>query len=647
MDALSNQLFKLKEKDYKEYIQKSELNILYQLKIYLDDKYYNTSETILRDKRYDYLKDSLIKRDINYIPTIGSEISKKDRVNLEYWLGSVDKITPSEEKELSRWKDKNNSESYLTTEKLDGVSGMFIHKDGKYSLFTRGDGIIGGDISYLIKHISSIPNNLKENIVVRGELIMEKKVFESKYKQDSIKKIAKKTYKHSRNMIAGMVGSKTINEGVVDIKFIVYEIIGDKLMDTPINQLKKLEKLGFTVAMFKEVKEILDIKILEDLHATFKKKSKFEIDGIIIQSNSKYERNTSGNPSYMFAFKVNGIDNIVETTVMYIEWSVTKWGQIIPVAIIEPIELPGVTISRVTVSNAGLMVEKMIGPGCIINVTRSKEVIPYIVDVVEKCENLKYPDIKYEWDENRVHLNVIEPSKEIVAIMKVKMIASFFDKMGIKHVSEQTVKKMYNKGLDTLLKIISCDKKKLMKIVEFKEKSAERITENIKKGLQNIKVEDLLSASGIFGSGVGKRRVTSLMTDIPDLLCGKKTGLKKRIMEVDGFSEIITNKVYNNIDKAIEFIDSVSEYVNFAEDTRVSNDFVGLKFVFSGFRSKELEQEITNRGGTVTTSVSKKTSGLIVADVGDKEGKTGKAIKALECGVKIYTKEEFKNSFKI
>ena len=244
--------------------------------------------------------------------------------------------------------------------------------------------------------------------------------------------------------------------------------------------------------MFKEVKEELNIKILEELHEKFKKTSKYEIDGIIIQANSKYDRNTSGNPSYMFAFKVNGIENIVETTVMDIEWSVTKWGQIIPVAIIEPVELPGVTISRVTVSNAGLMVEKMIGPGCIINVTRSKEVIPYIVDVVEKCENLKYPDIKYEWDENRVHLNVVEPSKEIIGIMKVKMIASFFDKMGIKHVSEQTVKKMYNKGLDSILKIVSCDKKNLMKIVEFKEKSAERISENIKKGLENIKVENLL-----------------------------------------------------------------------------------------------------------------------------------------------------------
>lgn len=641
---LSSKLYKLKEKEYKEYIKNADINILHKLKLYLDDKYYNTDESIFSDKRYDFLKDIIIKKDVNYIPTIGAEIKKEDkiRVPLEYWLGSVDKITPSEEKELERWKEKNKTEQFIVTEKLDGVSGMFIHKDGKYSLFTRGDGIIGADISYLINHIPNIPK-LKDNIVVRGELIMEKTVFESKYKQDSTKKIAKKTYKHSRNMIAGMVGSKTINEGLVDIKFVVYEIIGEELMDTPINQLKKLEKLGFTVAMFKEVKETLNIKILENLHTHFKKSSKYEIDGIIIQSNSKYDRNTSGNPSYMFAFKVNGLENIVETTVMDIEWSVTKWGQIIPVAIIEPVELPGVTISRVTVSNAGLMLEKMIGPGCIINVTRSKEVIPYIVDVVEKCEkfeNLKYPDIKYEWDENKVHLNVVDPSKEIIAIMQVKMMASFFDKMGIKHVSEQTVKKMYNKGLDTLLKIISCDKKSLMKIVDFKEKSAERITENIKKGLQNIKVEDLLSAAGVFGNGVGKKRVLSLMNDIPDLLSGKKMGLKKRILEVDGFSEIIGNKVYNNIDKAIEFIDSISEYVSFTENTRVSNDFVGLKFVFSGFRSKELEQEIMNKGGSVTTSVSKKTYALIVEN---KEGKTtGKSIKAIECGVKIYTREEFK-----
>ena len=198
----------------------------------------------------------------------------------------------------------------------------------------------------------------------------------------------------------------------------------------------------------------------------------------------KYDRNPSGNPSYMFAFKINSEDSINATRILDIEWNVSSWGKIVPVAIIEPIELPGNTIKRVSVSNAGLMKEKMIGPGAIINVTRSKEVIPFIVSVEKPCKKLKYPDVEYEWDKNNVHLVVIEATEETVATMDIKMFSNFFAKMGIKFVSSATVKKLYEHGFDTLLKIIGATKEDLMKQADFKEKSATRIIDNIKNGLK-------------------------------------------------------------------------------------------------------------------------------------------------------------------
>ena len=641
-------IIKYDEKKYEKYVKESKLQDLYSLKTYLDDIYYNTSENVSKDSRYDLLKKRIINIDPNYIHTVGATLREdSNRVNLPYWLGSASKITSEEENELDRWFGKNICKSFIITEKLDGVSGMFICKDGKTNLYTRGDGIIGADISYLIKYISNIPK-VKENIAVRGELIIEKEIFNKKYKKSN-RSSGEGLYKHSRNMIAGLIGSKIFKDGLIDIKFIVYEIIGNDLMMKPIKQLKKLKNLGFTTAMYEKNKLIHSggqkSKNLLEAYNKFKENTKFEIDGIIVQSNTRYDRNIDGNPSYLFAFKTNSSEGIIETVVLDVEWSVSKWGQIIPVAIIDPVELPGVTISRVTLSNAGLMVEKMIGLGSIINVTRSNEVIPYIVNVVKKCEekDLKFPNIKYIWDNNKVHLNVIDPTSDVIDEMKIKLISSFFSKMSIKHVSEQTVTKLYKHGLNTLILIIGATKKEILKVPSFKEKSAERIYENIKKGLTNVKTPDLLAAYGIFGMGIGKKKISLLMNDIPDILSISKKELKDRIINVEGFNDISIIKICDNIEYAINFIDDISKYVSFVDDTRVSNDLVGKKYCFSGFRNKDLENEIINRGGKIATSISKKTTGLIVPD---KENKTtGKSLKAIECGVSIYTKEEFLKIF--
>ena len=631
---------KIKSYDLKQmlkFCQQEDLSKLHCLKLYLDDLYYNTSTNIISDALYDVLKRLLIKRDPSYVPPVGAKIrSNQNKAKLPFYMGSLDKITPDEQKELDRWLEKNKCDELIVSDKLDGVSGTFICKDGKKKLFTRGDGEIGSDISYLIQYIDTIPD-VRNNIAVKGELIIKKKVFNDEYK----KKNGDKNYKNARSMIVGLIGSKTIKAGLCDLQFIAYEIVGDESMECPSMQLDKLKNIGFTIPVFEKLKTSNKMDKLIKLHNKFKEKSEYDIDGIVIQSNTSYDRNTSGNPSYMFAFKINNEDNIVPTEVLDIEWSVSAWGQIIPVAIVDPVELQGITIERVTVSNAGLMKQKMIGPGSIINVTRSKDVIPFIVSVEEKCDSLKYPDVEYEWDDNNVHINVVNPSKEIKSEMNVKLISRFFEKMGIKHVSNRTVTKLYACGFNTLLKIIKAKKEDLMKIAKFKDKSATRIHDNIKNGLKNVTVQNLLGASGIFGIGISRKKIVTLMTDIPDILTANRKDLLNRILEVEGFSEITAKKIIKNLQLAIDFIDQINEYVSFQTDTRISDALVGKKFCFSGFRSKDLEQQIGDRGGKVVTSVSKKTSGLIV----NNDENTIKVTKAVSCGVKIYTKEEFIKCF--
>lgn len=629
-------------KEMKKYCTTEDLDKLHSLKLYLDDLYYNTDCSDISDNMYDILKDTLIKRDPKYIPPVGAKIrNHENRVKIPFWMGSADKITPGEQKELDRWIEKNPCEYCMISEKLDGVSGTLVCKNGKQKLYTRGDGIEGADISYLIQYISDIPKVIGD-IAVRGELIIKKSIFEEKYKDDG-KNDKKRSYKHSRNMVSGLVGAKTVRDGLYDLDFVVYEIIGDETMPRPSSQMKLLKKMGFNVAKNMLYKMSNNMDRLVCIHNNMKVESRYEIDGIVVQSDVEYDRNISGNPEYLFAFKVLSDDMIKETRVIDIEWSVSSWGQIIPVAILDPVDFPGVTISRVTLSNAGLMKEKMIGPGALVNVTRSKEVIPFIVSVSEPCDEIKWPSIEHVWDDNTVHLKVVDANEDIIAKMRVKMFAKIFTKMGIKHVSIQTVTKLYEAGFDTLLKILAATENDLVKIEGIQKKSAIRIINNIHNGLHGIKAPELLGACGVFGFGIGRKKVIALMNDIPDILSAPKKGLKKRILEVEGFSEITAEKVIDNIDYAIEFIDKIMPYVSFEQDKRVSDILVGHKFCFSGFRSKELEQNIEDRGGKTVTSVSKKTSGIIVMS---KEGKqSGKVTKAISYGVPVYTKEEFIKSF--
>ena len=631
----------------KKYCLDVELSDLHSLKLYLDDLYYNTYFSELSDSLYDILKDTLMKRDPYYVPPVGAKIRKNEnRIKIPFYMGSASKITPVEQKEYDRWLEKNKCEKLVISEKLDGVSGTFTCVDGKKKLYTRGDGETGADISYLIQYIKNIPD-VSKNIAVRGELIIKKRVFVKKYysngKTDTDIKGKDRLYRNARNMVAGLVGAKTVRGGLQDIDFVVYEIIGEHMMPKPSEQMSVLKKMGFTTAMNMVVEVPKNVEDFIVLHNEYREKSVYDIDGIVVQSNVPYDRNTTGNPDYLFAFKVNSEENVFPTTVLDIEWSVSSWGQIIPVAIIEPIELPGNTIKRVTVSNAGLMQLKGIGPGAIINVTRSKEVIPLIVRVLEKCDEFKWPDMEYEWDENNVHLKVVNADESVITGMKIKMFAKFFKKMGIKHVSKQTIAKLYAHGFDTLLKIIAAEENDLVKIEGIQKKSAERIVINIRDGLQGVKASELLGACGVFGFGVGRKRVIALMTDIPDLLSRKKKGLKKRVLEVEGFSDIMADKVVENIDYAIQFIDEVSKYVSFVNIRRVSDVFVGKKYVFSGFRSQDLEKQINDRGGKNVTSVSKKTSGIIVASKSVKQ--TGKVEKAISLGVPVYTKDEFIEKF--
>lgn len=623
---------RLQEKDFKDYIDRESLSVLHQVKLYSDDIYYNTGNSSgLTDWKYDSIKETLNKRDPNYIVPTGTRIRQNEnRAKLPFWLGSMDK--KKDEKDILKWLSSNKGKNYIIEDKLDGVSCLIIIKGEKVKIFTRGDGTVGADISYLSQYIKNIPKVFKSTISVRGELIINYKLFKEKYSKD---------FANPRNMVSGLIGSKTIKEGLEDIEFIAYEIISEEgLAHTPSVQLDLLDSAGFKTVNRKLVDNVNLENLTENL--IFNKEiSKYEIDGLIVQANVEYTRNTTGNPDYAFAFKMRFEDNLIEAKVLGVQWNISKWGVLKPRVEIIPVQLGGVTISWASGFNAKFIVEKSIGSGAIIEITRSGDVIPYIVRVIKKADEPDMPQLAYVWNESKVDIH----SEDYSDTCTVKKIASFFAELGIKHVGEKNVQKIYESGLDTLFKIMGASD--FEKVPGFGKKLADRTFINIHEGLKDLTIPLVLGAYGVFGFGMGVRKVETLFEAFPDILDAfgrmKKEEILVRILQIDGFSDKTANKVIDNLPEAKQFIVDIKKFATFKEKKLELNKLQDMKIVLSGFRDKKLEETIVNGGGKVMTSVSKQTSILVVSS--KLTAPSGKTAKALEMGIEVIELEEFKIRF--
>jgi NAD-dependent DNA ligase len=630
MDKKIASITKYSDNKLQEYLNKEKLDVLHKMKIYADDLYYNLGEdTGFTDEQYDMLKETLQRRDKDYSVPIGTTLREgENRKELPFWLGSMNKFKPEDSEDIAKWLIKNKSSEYVIEDKLDGVSCLVIIKNNKIQLFTRGDGVIGADISYLSKYIKSIPKKVKSDISVRGELIIPIDVFNKKYAGK---------YKNPRNMVAGCTGAKKLKDGLQDIVFVAYEIVGNGTMERPTAQIAAMDYAGFTTVRYKMVEDIT-IPVLMETLIEFKDSSPYEIDGIIVQADEPYVRNVDGNPDYAFAFKMRLKENLIETEVVAVIWNISKWGQLKPRVEIKPVELRGVTITYATGFNAKYIVDNVIGPGAKIKITRSGDVIPYIVEVVKPSDSPEMPGIPYKW--NKTGVDIL--AEEFGDTMCIKLITNFFHKLGIKQLGEKTIEKMYENGLDTILKIIKAPQERFEEVDGFAARGAERAYENIHEGLQNLSLPIVLGASGIFGFGLGRKRVSNLFNEMPNLLTDYKKMSKKelytRIMEIDGFSDITTKSIVNNIKWADKFINELKKHGKFKKKQKVDNSLEGMIIVFTGKRDTKLMSDIEARGGKITGTVSKNTSVLIIADGGERQGK---ALKAEALGIPILERSQF------
>lgn len=585
------------------------------------DAYYNTNQPIILDEIYDILIDYLkykapkskVLKNVGSIPT-------KNKVKLDFWLGSMNKIKPTDN-ELEKWINKYK-EPYYISDKLDGVSALLIYNNNNINLYTRGDGNHGTDISKLIKYLD-IPTNINKNIAVRGELIIDKKTFNNNWIS---------TLKNARNAVSGLVNSKNINPLLAnDTKFIAYEIIEPN--ETFENQIKILKKFKFNCVYYKVLKNI-NYEILSNYLKKRREECEYNIDGIIVTNNEKHVRNKKGNPEYAFAYKDILEDQKAITKVINVEWNISKDGYIKPTIIVNPVSIGGVEINRITGNNAKYIIDNNIGIDAEIEIIRSGDVIPKVEKII-KIGKVDLPKGKWHWNKN--HVDIISDNLDTNEQL-IKTIYFFFSTLETKGLGEKNVSKLINGNLNSIKKILQSTKEDFLKIDGFKEKSASNLFESIKKSTNGITLELLMKASNTLGHGIGLEKIKKISNLYPDLLNEEYT--IEKLNNIEGFDDITSSLFINNLDKFKKFYKEIKDLVIIKkiEEKKIKNNKYKDKiFVFSGFRDSELQNKLEDLGAKITNSISKNTNYLVVIN---SDLETIKTKKANELGVIIIEKSK-------
>lgn len=597
--------------------------------------YYNGSPSIT-DSMYDSIKDILDERDPNneLVNEIGApEKADRTKVKIPYYMGSMDKIKTTDS--IIKFY-KKHSGNYVLSDKEDGTSALLVKRDNTLTLYKRGDKVYGRDISHILNYIN-LPKITLDNIVIRGELIISKNNY-NKYSHE---------FSNARNMVNGVVNSITINpEHLKIVDFICFEIIEPKMK--PSEQFKLLQNYGFIIPapiivdannIIKNIQNIPESYLYKYLQER-RTKSPYEIDGIIITHDKEYTPVTEGNPKHSVGFKANSFGKI--TTIKNIEWNISKHGLMIPRIEFNMIELSGSKVRHCTGFNAKYIKDNNLGPGSIIRVVLSGEIIPYITEFIETT-NAQLPNISidtYTFD----GMNFIITNNG--DMLRIKQLTHFFKTLDIDNMGEGIIKKLITNGYNTISKILEMSVEDFNSLDGFKTTLSNKIYNNIHTIIdKSIKIEKLMAASLAFGFGFGIKRIKLVTSKYPKLLNMNIT--INDIISINGFEEKTANKFLIGLDKFKDFMIK-HPTLKIKKKILIKKEAIGIfnniKIVMSGFRDPVLTNKIEKMGGTIQSSINKETNILVVKDINKQ---TSKITKAKEIGtVEIISLDNFKIKYK-
>jgi DNA ligase (NAD+) len=605
------------------------------------EAYYNSAsgKTLMSDADFDALEDSIKREDPKWpgLKSTGVKV-KKLKKKLPVPAPSLNKKYPHE---VGDWLEQAEADYVCVSKKLDGTSLELVYEGGlPRQCYTRGDGITGGEVSFLIPHMK-IPRKIgyKKRLVLRCEGIFAKSAFQ-RYKHE---------FDNPRNAASGIMNrdSHNVHTSIKDLNVVVIRML-DPWM-SPCKGLEAAKKMGFTVVGFRRMPlKMLFGERLARILENNREGSQYDMDGLVLEWDKVNPKPTAEKPKTAIAFKTNVSEEDAPTaTVKSIFWKVSSHGVIVPKAILEPVKFDGVTVKQATLNNAGWMIERKIGPGAKVKLIRSGEIIPKIINVLKPGKVALPSKSQFgEWKWDKTHTQIVLVNALNNEDVQIRKIVKFFTKMKVDFIKEGTVRKMYAAGLDSVKKILMAKPQNFMKIEGIQDKSAQKLYESIQRFMVSGSTLPLImEASHMFPRGLGAKRIANIQKEYPNLLGLTEYSSKALV-------EMIAQVPMFNVTTAQMFVDGIYRFRKFYEKLGIkikkpekiklaSNKLKGMGVTWTSYRSDEEEETVKKNGGNIV-SFGGSTQVLLYSPSGKASSKLDKARAK---GIPVLTWEQFRKKY--
>ena len=627
------------------------------------EAYYAQDREIMSNFEYDKLYDELVQLEAE----TGVILANSPTVNVGF--EAVDEL-PKERHEspmLSLGKTKSREElrdwlqgnPAILSWKLDGLTIVLTYREGKLAkAVTRGNGEIGEVITNNAKTFKNLPLNIayKGELILRGEAVISYSDFE-KINEKTVDAEAK--YKNPRNLCSGSV--RQLNNEITakrNVQFYAFSLVKAEEVDfhnSKEAQFSFLKEQGFAVVEHYVVTEDTILEVIEDFEH---KIETYDIpsDGLVLTyENIAYGESlgrTAKFPRHSIAFK--WADELRETVLKEIEWSASRTGLINPVAIFEPVELEGTTVSRASVHNISILKGLKLGLGDHITVYKANMIIPQIAENLTQSDTVEIPKVCPVCGQPTEirQMNDVQSlycTNEKCAAKRIKAFTLFVsrDAMNIDGLSEATLEKFIEQGfIHEYADLFHLDRYRdeITQMEGFGEKSYQKLTESINTA-RNTTLPRVIYGLGIANIGVANAKMLCRYFDY-DLERMQNADVET-LSAIEGVGEVIASAYVEYMRDA----DNLEKIARLTKELQIevpvidaeSQNLTGLNFVITGslnhYASRnELKDVIEQKGGKVTGSVTSKTTCLINNDIASTSSKNKKA---KELGVPILTEDEF------
>ena len=606
------------------------------------ERYYENGTSILSDAEYDYLKDELRKID----PTnpLLMKVGSDEKIHFEkydhgkYPMGSLSKVNT--EADMRQWAV---TQQYVVEQKLDGISLKLVYRNGKLSnAVTRGNGLIGDEIIRNVQKMKGVPYiiDTEETVIIRAEIVMTYKDFNSLEGEDK--------KKNPRNAAAGI--AKRLDGSNCEL----LTVICTGIMTS--NKAKSDDSKWLKANGFNAVEQTVVIGAdaiinIYNMYVESKRdKLEYDIDGLVIKSIMPQNTGDWRYPTDCIAFKFPNKEAV--TTLVGVEWNY-EGSRISPIAILHPVNLMGVTISRATLNNIEFIREMGLKIGDTVKLVRANDVIPLITGVDEHrgiveikvpatCPTCGSPTV--------IDRKFVFCSNENCDSKVIRKIMKWFEAHDSKGIAEETVTKIYEAGmfqdLFSFLNIAT-----LAGTVGF-EPNVEGIGDKKWKLLKTeiektLKTDVVTFFDGLGFSDVGRKRIEAIYTvaknngfnSVPDFVTFLLT---YDLTAISGIGSEISANIKTQVKKNGTLIHQLLEMVKIKSPAEPTGSSLGGKsFCFTGalntMKRTEAEELVVKNGGTVKSV----TKGLTYLVTNDKNSGSSKNVKAQSLGVTIIDENEF------